>query len=70
MVMPKMSGRAFAAWLAQMSPETKVIFVSGYLEESMPLTDRRLPGMRFLPKPFTAAQLAAKVREALDGKES
>ena len=67
MVMPKMSGRAFASWLATTSPKTKVIFVSGYLAESIPLADRCGPDIRFLPKPFTAHQLATKVREALDG---
>ncbi|MGH8165162.1 MAG: ATP-binding protein, partial [Rhodanobacteraceae bacterium] len=67
LVMPEMSGRDFAAWLHRTSPETKVIFVSGYLEESLLPHDRRDPGTMFLPKPFTAGQLASKVREVLDG---
>ncbi len=66
MVMPQMSGRNFAKWLHQTSPHTKVIFVSGYLEESLHPGDRLDPGMFFLPKPFDPEQLAAKVREALD----
>jgi signal transduction histidine kinase/CheY-like chemotaxis protein len=66
MVMPVISGRIFADWLSLTSPQTKVIYVSGYLEESMHPGDRRLPGMHFLPKPFSADQLATKVREALD----
>jgi two-component system, cell cycle sensor histidine kinase and response regulator CckA len=66
MVMPEISGRTFADWLNLTSPQTKVIYVSGYLEESMHPGDRRLPGMHFLPKPFNADQLATKVREALD----
>ncbi len=68
MVMPEMSGRHFADWLGQASPETKVIFISGYLEESMHPGDRRDPGMCFLAKPFSADELASKVRELLDGK--
>ncbi|HEY1582650.1 MAG TPA: ATP-binding protein [Chthoniobacterales bacterium] len=67
MVMPEMSGRDFANWLHEISPETKVIFISGYLEESLHPRDRREPGMCFLPKPFSADQLAGKVREVLDG---
>jgi CheY-like chemotaxis protein len=67
MVMPEISGRTFADWLRIASPLTKVIFVSGYLEESMAPGDRLAPDMLFLPKPFTAEQLATKVREALDG---
>ena len=66
MVMPQMSGRRFAKWLHQTSPHTKVIFVSGYLEESLHPGDRPDPEMFFLPKPFDSAQLAVKVREALD----
>src|ERR1700730_5280250 len=66
MVMPQMSGRNFAKWLHQTSPHTKVIFVSGYLEESLHPGDRLDPDMFFLPKPFDPEQLAAKVREALD----
>ncbi len=66
MVMPEMSGRHFADWLGQTSPETKVIFISGYLEESVHPRDRREPGMSFLAKPFNADELASKVREVLD----
>jgi CheY-like chemotaxis protein len=66
MVMPQMSGRRFADWLCSESPHIKVIFVSGYLEESLNPDDRRHPDMFFLPKPFDPEQLAAKVREALD----
>ncbi|HET7512756.1 MAG TPA: ATP-binding protein [Chthoniobacterales bacterium] len=68
MVLPEMSGRDFADWLARTSPATKVIFISGYLEESLDPRDRREPGMRFLAKPFNAEQLATKVREVLDGR--
>lgn len=68
MVMPEISGRTFADWLRIASPMTKVIFVSGYLEESMAPGDRLAPEMLFLPKPFTPEQLANKVREALDGE--
>jgi two-component system, cell cycle sensor histidine kinase and response regulator CckA len=66
MVMPQMSGRRFADWLGQTSPDTKIIFISGYLEESLHPHDRRDNGMFFLPKPFDSEQLATKVREVLD----
>ncbi len=67
MVMPEISGRHFANWLHQTSPQTKVIFISGYLEESLHPHDRREPGMSFLAKPFNADELARKVRGVLDG---
>ncbi|MEY2489483.1 MAG: hypothetical protein QOC70_1425 [Verrucomicrobiota bacterium] len=66
MVLPQMSGRHFADWLRQTSPQTKVVFISGYLEESLHPGDRREQGMFFLPKPFDSEQLALKIREALD----
>ena len=66
MVMPQMSGRRFADWMNKTSPGTKVVFISGYLEESLHPTDRRDQEMFFLPKPFNPEQLATKIREALD----
>ena len=66
-VMPQMSGKRFADWMRQAHPHTKILFVSGYLEESLPAHDRRDPDMFFLPKPFDTEQLAAKVREVIDG---
>jgi two-component system, cell cycle sensor histidine kinase and response regulator CckA len=66
MVMPQMSGRHFADWLRKASPQTKVVFISGYLEESLHPGDRRDQEMFFLPKPFDPEQLAGKIREALD----
>jgi len=70
MVMPQMSGRRFADWLRHTNPHTKVIFISGYLEESIHPLDRREEGMFFLPKPFDSEQLARKVREALDSAKA
>ena len=66
MVMPQMSGRHFANWLCKTSPQTKVVFISGYLEESLHPSDRRDQETFFLPKPFDSEQLATKIREALD----
>ena len=66
MVMPQMSGRRFADWLRKTSPQTKVVFISGYLEESLHPGDRRDQEMFFLPKPFDPEQLATKIRQALD----
>ena len=66
MVVPQMSGRCFADWMNKTSTGTKVIFISGYLQESLHPGDRRDQEMFFLPKPFDPEQLAAKIREALD----
>ncbi len=66
LVMPQMSGRCFADWMNKTSPGTKVVFISGYLQESLHPGDQRDQEMFFLPKPFNPEQLAMKIREALD----
>ncbi len=66
MVMPQMSGRRFADWLRSANPHIKVVFVSGYLEESLHPGDRRDADMFFLPKPFDPEQLAQSIRHAID----
>jgi CheY-like chemotaxis protein len=66
MVMPQMSGRRFADWLKKISPNTKVVFVSGYLTDSLQPGERIDDGMFFLPKPFDPEQLATTIRQALD----
>jgi two-component system, cell cycle sensor histidine kinase and response regulator CckA len=63
-VMPQMSGRHFAEWLRKTSPRTKIVLVSGYLDESEEVNAE--PGMFFLPKPFDPEQLAQSIRQALD----
>ena len=66
LVMPQMSGRSFADWLRKVSPHTKVLFVSGYLSESLHPGEKVADAMFFLPKPFDAEQLAQTVRLVLD----
>ena len=66
MVMPQMSGRCFAEWMHKASPGTKVVFISGYLQESLDPAERGEKEMFFLPKPFNPEQLATKIRTALD----
>ncbi|HSH37502.1 MAG TPA: PAS domain-containing protein [Chthoniobacterales bacterium] len=68
LVMPLMGGRDFADWMTAASPTTKVIFISGYLDQSLHVTDQQDVGMFFLPKPFDPEQLAQKVRQALDAR--
>jgi CheY-like chemotaxis protein len=63
-VMPQMSGRHFADWLRKLSPGTKIVFVSGYLDESHRAAEQS--GMFFLPKPFDPEQLAGTIRHVLD----
>jgi signal transduction histidine kinase/CheY-like chemotaxis protein len=66
LVMPQMSGRRFADSFRAAHPNIKVLFISGYLEESLQPDDRCEPGMFFLPKPFDVEELSVKVREAIE----
>ena len=65
-VLPQMSGRCFADWMNKTSPGTKVVFISGYLQESLNPGDRRDQEMFFLPKPFDPEQLAAELNMPLN----
>jgi DNA-binding response OmpR family regulator len=65
-VMPQTSGKALADELRADRPGLRVLFVSGYTENSIGHHGVSGADDHFLPKPFTSAQLAAKVREVLD----
>ena len=64
--MPQMGGRELADHLKAGRQETKVLYVSGYTDDAILHQGVSETGMAFLPKPFTAAALAHKVREVLD----
>jgi two-component system, cell cycle sensor histidine kinase and response regulator CckA len=66
LVMPGMGGLELARRVVQGHPEARVLYVSGYAGDAVPA--EVLSGMAgtFLPKPFTTAELAGKVREILD----
>jgi signal transduction histidine kinase len=65
-VMPRTSGPQLASRLQKMRPEIKVLFMSGYTDDTITQHSVLNSGRPFLPKPFTAAGLAGKVREVLD----
>ncbi|MDP2645439.1 MAG: response regulator [Desulfobacterales bacterium] len=65
-VMPKMSGKEVAARLQPVYPRMKVLYMSGYPDEIITRDGMLTPGLNFLEKPFTAIDLAQKVRQVLD----
>ncbi len=69
-VMPEMDGPSLLKEVRKSYPEMKVIFVSGYAEESVRqgLEDDR--SVEFLPKPYSLDQINSKVKEVLSGSVS
>jgi CheY-like chemotaxis protein len=65
-VMPGLGGPALAERFLEVRAEAQVLFMSGYPGEDLARRGLTEPVSRLLPKPFTADQLAARVRECLD----
>ncbi len=64
-VMPRLDGPSLVKEVRQSRPELKVIFISGYAEDSFRKRVGEETGIHFLPKPFSLKQLAGKVKEVL-----
>jgi PAS domain S-box-containing protein len=64
-VMPDMRGPALAAHLGSDHADLRVLLMSGYAEDGLRTRGELDPGVAFLAKPFTAAELARRVHEAL-----
>jgi len=67
-VMPRLSGREVAARLSATQPDMKVLYISGYTDDSIFRDGVLEGGMAFLQKPFNLKTLAQKIREVLDGQ--
>jgi two-component system, cell cycle sensor histidine kinase and response regulator CckA len=64
-VMPNMSGGQMAKELADLRPDTRLLFVSGYAGKTV--LDHKVFHLEtnFLQKPYTLKQLSGKIRQAL-----
>jgi PAS domain S-box-containing protein len=64
-VMPKISGRQLADRATATCPSIKVLYISGYTDDTMLRHGVRETGTAFLHKPFTPSVLVRKVHEVL-----
>jgi CheY-like chemotaxis protein len=65
-VMPGASGPELTRRLVEQRPALKVIYMSGYTEDTIVQHGVLKPGIAFLHKPFTSDTLGRKIREVLD----
>jgi PAS domain S-box-containing protein len=64
-VMPRTSGPELTKRLAERRPSLRVIYMSGYTDETIVQHGILQPGIDFIHKPFTAETLDRKIREVL-----
>ncbi|MHB8789962.1 MAG: hybrid sensor histidine kinase/response regulator [Desulfobulbaceae bacterium] len=69
-MMPEMDGRELARRITEMSPETNVIFMSGYIQSIIIQPDSVREHCYFIPKPITPSVLSEKLRQVLGERTS
>jgi DNA-binding response OmpR family regulator len=65
-IMPGMNGRELAQRIAEIRPNVKVLYMSGYTENVIGQNGTLDAGIKLLQKPFNLRDLKSKVREVLD----
>jgi CheY-like chemotaxis protein len=68
-VMPELSGKTLADQLRSICPEARVLFVSGYISNTVVQEALASSSVAFLQKPFTPSDLVRKVRDVLDAPQ-
>ena len=68
-VMPQMSGRQLVEQLRQVYQNFKVLYMSGYTDNTIVHHGVLERGINYIQKPFTMDALVGKVREVLDNKD-
>ena len=66
-VMPLMGGKALADRLKESQPEIKILYSTGYTEDTALMREVAAHGSSVLQKPFGPTELAERVRNSLDG---
>ncbi|TYT27481.1 PAS domain-containing protein [Luteimonas viscosa] len=66
-VMPGLNGRQLADRARETRPDLKVLFTTGYSRNAVVHNGVLDPGVHLIGKPFTAEELAQRVRAVIDG---
>ncbi|NRB00882.1 MAG: response regulator, partial [Rhodobacteraceae bacterium] len=64
-IMPGRDGPSWVREALETRPDARVVFVSGYAEDSIRNSGKKVPNSTFLPKPFTLADLTETVHRQL-----
>jgi CheY-like chemotaxis protein len=68
-MMPGLNGKSLADAVTLRRPETRIVYMSGYAENTIVHDGVIDAGVRLLSKPFGKAELARAVRQALDATD-
>jgi hypothetical protein len=68
-IMPDMLGTEVAARVRVLRPGLPVLYMSGYAQAVLDADGALGPNVDFLEKPFSEAEIVARVRQAIDGPE-
>jgi PAS domain S-box-containing protein len=66
LVMPEMDGKELSQHVKRMLPDTKILFASGYTDNTVLDSGELEAGFHFIQKPYSFQTLARKVRKILD----
>jgi len=66
-VMPDMDGPELVRQLSTIRPDTRTLFMSGYMDDTLGERGILSTNANFIQKPFSPRTIAQKVRDILDG---